>query len=37
MPLILPERLIRAWVDPRVPPESLLDRAVGVFHAEKAG
>jgi putative SOS response-associated peptidase YedK len=37
MPLILPDKLVSAWVDPRVRPESLLDRAVGVFHAEKAG
>ena len=37
MPLILPDKLVSAWVDPRVRPESLLDRAVGIFHAEKAG
>lgn len=36
MPLILPEPSIREWIDPSVPPETLLDQAILDLYAEKA-
>ncbi len=35
MPLILPERCVSEWVNPRVAPEALLAFAVTDLHAEK--